>query len=335
MRGRVVTLATARPRVYVVEAPGGRYVRAETHRELDRRGWQPAPSPASADALLIAGTLPDPLRAAADVLWSQLPGPRARAEPTAVSSVPSTLDGLRACLRDRAGQLADRRGRELDEATRWLRSDSARHDETHHDDMDHDDMEHDDMAHDDMEMAPGGLVLAQGAPDRDGLEMDALRHPLGPLLDRWPGGLELVTTLHGDVVVEAEVTWWEPPHPTAPPQTGRADDLAGGWDAAATVLSLLGDERQARLARSVAPSSPEVGGRVLRRLDRLTRRGALPRAAGEVLHTALADSVPALISDDELVELVSGRDLGDVRLLVAAHAPLLQGVVDASGSLDD
>ena len=85
-------------------------------------------------------------------------------------------------------------------------------------DMDHGDMDHGDMDHGDMEMAPGGIPLAEGAEDRDGLEMDVLVHPLGPLLDRWPGGLELRVTLHGDVVADAEAHWWG-----APPST-----LTGG-----------------------------------------------------------------------------------------------------------
>ncbi len=66
-------------------------------------------------------------------------------------------------------------------------------------------MDHGDMDHGDMEMAPGGIALAEGDEDRDGLEMDVLVHPLGPLLDRWPGGLELRTRLHGDVVAQVEV----------------------------------------------------------------------------------------------------------------------------------
>jgi len=54
-----------------------------------------------------------------------------------------------------------------------------------------------------MDMAPEGIPLAQGGPDRDGLEMDVLHLPLGPVLPFWPAGLVLHCSLQGDVVVDA------------------------------------------------------------------------------------------------------------------------------------
>lgn len=76
--------------------------------------------------------------------------------------------------------------------------------------MDHGDMDeasHDmaGMDHGDMEMAPAGIPLAGGGEDRDGLEMDVLQVPLGPVLPCWPAGLVLHCSLQGDVVVSAEV----------------------------------------------------------------------------------------------------------------------------------
>ncbi|TFD55833.1 hypothetical protein E3T55_00475 [Cryobacterium frigoriphilum] len=57
----------------------------------------------------------------------------------------------------------------------------------------------------DMDMPmPGGIPLADGAPDRDGLEMDVLHVPLGPALPHWPAGLVVRCVLHGDVIVSAE-----------------------------------------------------------------------------------------------------------------------------------
>ncbi len=56
-----------------------------------------------------------------------------------------------------------------------------------------------------MEMAPAGISLAGGAEDRDGLEMDVLHLPLGPVLPHWPAGLVVRCVLHGDVVAEVEV----------------------------------------------------------------------------------------------------------------------------------
>lgn len=96
----------------------------------------------------------------------------------------------------------------------------------HSDQMDHEDHEdHDQMSHEDhghmgheshghmehgghgghhgMDMAPEGIPLAQGGQGRDGLQMDVLHLPLGPVLPFWPAGLVLHCSLQGDVVVDA------------------------------------------------------------------------------------------------------------------------------------
>ncbi|MFG3134378.1 hypothetical protein ACGFZU_42700 [Streptomyces tendae] len=56
----------------------------------------------------------------------------------------------------------------------------------------------------DLEM-PGGLPMAEQGEDRDGLMLDQLHVPLGPLLADWPAGLTIRVTLQGDVVQEAKV----------------------------------------------------------------------------------------------------------------------------------
>ncbi len=48
------------------------------------------------------------------------------------------------------------------------------------------------------------LSMADRAEDRDGLKLDVLHVPLGPLLPHWPEGLRLVTRLQGDVIQHAE-----------------------------------------------------------------------------------------------------------------------------------
>lgn len=53
--------------------------------------------------------------------------------------------------------------------------------------------------------SPGGIPLASGGDDRDGLEMDELNVPFGPVLSHWPAGLVLRCVLHGDVIVTAKV----------------------------------------------------------------------------------------------------------------------------------
>jgi hypothetical protein len=52
---------------------------------------------------------------------------------------------------------------------------------------------------------PAGLAMADRAPDRDGLKLDQLHVPLGPVLPDWPAGLVLHTALQGDVIQDVEV----------------------------------------------------------------------------------------------------------------------------------
>ncbi len=317
LRDLAVRAATARPRVLVVEMPGGALVRMAAERELDRRGWPVGTAPGSADVLLLAGPVPESLAEAVGLLWDQLPGPRARACPASPDDVARELDSAQASLRDDPQQRADARERDREPASSWVE-----------DDMDHGDMDHGDhdMDHGDMEMAPGGIPLAEGDDDRDGLEMDVLVHPLGPLLDRWPGGLELRTRLHGDVVAEAEVHR---------PAAEAADDVpapVATWDAVATVLALVGDEVWARRARGVRDQHLGLGyaagdeRSVRAHLSRLARAHVLPHSVADVLGRLLdgrLDPAAHRLDDAALSSLLAGHDLGDVRLLVAAHAPLL------------
>lgn len=56
------------------------------------------------------------------------------------------------------------------------------------------------------DMGPvAGLPMAGRAPDRDGLKLDVLQVPLGPVLPFWPAGLRLALVVQGDVVQEARV----------------------------------------------------------------------------------------------------------------------------------
>ena len=327
-------LATSRPRVHLLEAPGGALLRALLEDELDRRGWAPATSPAAADALVLAGDVPDSLATAADLLWSQLPGPRARGTVRRAEDAGPTLDGLRDRLRDADRQRADARSRPRDAVTPWLPE------------QDHEEGEdHDHGGHDHGAMAPGGVPLAGGDEDRDGLEMDVLVHPLGPLLDHWPGGLELRATLHGDVVGDAEVRWWRAG------AAGRDDPAPGGlwaaYDAVATTLALAGDEPGARAARQLrraagTPDGPATRpARLAARVERWRRWQVLPPDCAAALAELLdgpADEEVAALGPAELAYLVVGRDLGDVRLLVAVHAPRLRRGADLGathGARDD
>ncbi|KOT31546.1 hypothetical protein ADK41_30825 [Streptomyces caelestis] len=71
-------------------------------------------------------------------------------------------------------------------------------------DTDDHDEHHGHGGHGGMEM-PGGLPMAEQGEDRDGLTLDRLHVPLGPLLTDWPAGLTVRLMLQGDVVQQADV----------------------------------------------------------------------------------------------------------------------------------
>ncbi|MGK7222761.1 hypothetical protein ACSNO4_08185 [Kocuria flava] len=148
------------------------------------------------------------------------------------------------------------------------------HGEMGHGEMDHGEMDHGEMdhgghggmdhsghgGHGGMDMAPGGIPLAEGGEDRDGLEMDVLRLPLGPVLPFWPAGLVLRCSLQGDVVVEAEASVVDGRNDTrddgeddgagaAGPRPGPAPAVVVGCDQVMALLALAGAEDAAACAR--------------------------------------------------------------------------------------
>ncbi|MDZ4269109.1 MAG: hypothetical protein U1D00_26060, partial [Mycobacterium sp.] len=184
-------LAVGRTHVLPVEIPGQWSTPAALQRRTFARGWRTAVSPADADVLAVCGAPGPEMGAAIDLVWDQLPGPRVRIEVADSSSADDALDRAAAELLDSAAQVDDARSRQ-------------QHPDTgDHGDMDHGDMDHGDMDHGDMEMAPSGIPLAEGADDRDGLEMDVLHLGLGPVLAHWPAGMRLRCVLSGDVVTDA------------------------------------------------------------------------------------------------------------------------------------
>lgn len=135
-----------------------------------------------------------------------------------------------------------------------------------------------------MDMAPEGIPLAQGGEDRDGLEMDVLHLPLGPVLPFWPAGLVLRCSLQGDVVVEAEASVidgsdHEAGSHGAPP--GPVAAAAVRCDNAMALLALAGAEdagAHARRARdALLGGDREVAREAVERLHRTVRRSLLLR----------------------------------------------------------
>lgn len=338
----MAALSVQRVSVLVVECPGWGRTRCAVEAELRRRGWRLAVSPADADALLVCGEPGDALRSVVDAVWEQLPGPRARSHVDEAAQVGAVVDELRRLLLDDGAQrrAASHRPVEVGLGASPPALESDDRDVDPGDDMDPMDMEDMDM---DMPM-PGGVPLASGESDRDGLEMDVLHVPLGPVLPDWPAGLVLRCTLAGDVVTAADAVLLGSAAPA--PQSERilpgsvADDL----DRVARVLSVVG-------WRGVAAAATQLRDRVLtdarasqvgddvRRLSLRVRRsrslrwsvqrsGSSPDAAALVcaLLDAAADALSGGVRPDhpldavdvqELARRVVGHSLPAVRLVVA------------------
>lgn len=227
-------LASRRLHVLVVEHPGAFLLRARAERACTTRGWVLATSPADADVLLECGASDDErLTTAVGRVWAQVPGPRSRGGLLEVDRVDTTLDAL------------------ADAYRRWSAEDEPRPEPEQHHPDDMADMHDMDGAHDmgDMEMdmsGPGGIALASGFDDeRDGLEMDVLHVPLGPVLSSWPAGLVVTCTLTGDVVSSVEVDVIPDDTNATPTPDGTAYRL----DAAARLLDLAGAVTLAARAR--------------------------------------------------------------------------------------
>ncbi|MFD5968039.1 hypothetical protein ACFWGR_17740 [Streptomyces sp. NPDC060311] len=109
--------------------------------------------------------------------------------------------------------------------------------------------------------------MAEQGEDRDGLTLDRLHVPLGPLLADWPTGPTVNLIVQGDVIQEADVT--DLPTPTAgsaapfwvgpwlraargaPVRTGEAARrwAAARLDSLARLLSVAGRPAEATVAR--------------------------------------------------------------------------------------
>lgn len=259
-------LASRRMHVLVVEHPGAFVTRVRAERAVTARGWVLATSPADADALLECGAADDErLVTALQRVWSQVPGPRSRGQLLSVADAETTLDALADGYRE------------------WS-ADAARAEPGHEqpDGQDHpDDGKGNDMNDmDDMDMTgPGGIALASGSDDdRDGLEMDVLHLPLGPVLASWPAGLVVTCTLAGDVIAGVEVDVARAEAATDTHTEAAPTATAYRLDAAARVLDLAGAPGLAARARSARNQVLDELRAETPDLDDLSRRVARSRA---------------------------------------------------------
>ncbi|MCV7154496.1 hypothetical protein [Mycolicibacterium pyrenivorans] len=327
-------LAVRRTHVLPVEIPGHWQTRAALQRQTLARGWRTAVTPADADVLAVCGVPGPEMSAVIDLVWDQLPGPRVRIEVADRGSADDALDRAAAELLDTAAQVGDARSRRQHPDTG----------EMDHGDMDHGDMDHGDMDHGDMDMAPSGIQLAEGAEDRDGLEMDVLHLGLGPVLAHWPAGMRLRCVLSGDVVTEATVALLDTEHrPGAgtPVVARHCDHLVD----LLTLASWPHEAERARRCRDLLLDDPrdERAREQVKRLQRSVRRSRLLRWSLRGLapltpERLVADRLPASLAGDTydrlqtrlqvVGELLSNRLTVDpLNVDPAALADALPGIV--------
>ena len=261
-------------RVLIVERPGWALTRIAAERSVAVRGGRVARSAADADALLCCGE-PDPeLAPLVGRLIEQIPRPRAQERADHPGDVAGALDRIAAALRTgdaRAGvDDASVEAAEADQPAAY--GSDLDHGETDRGDMADADMDDADMADADMddadmadadmddgEMAdggmdmsgPGGIPLAGGDADRDGLEMDVLSVRLGPVLPAWPAGLVLDITLAGDLITAAQVDLVGLGSDPLPAHMSRREHAALVADRIGWVLLLAGAMRAERGLRRV------------------------------------------------------------------------------------
>jgi hypothetical protein len=255
---RLLRYAAGHPRPIVVTAPHGTRARLRVEADLAHRGWKPVDTPAAAGLLVICGVPEGILAQAAQAVWMDMPGPRARVElhgEFRPEQVAGALSGAVGHLADEQAQCldaveritTDRRMPDVAEPPGHHGSGTQVDDHSRHGDgTDHHGGAHGEhgghaglgsgsekpggrqghqgheahghgngsevgsgnghhMGHGHHMGDPGGLKMAGRGPDRDGLTLDRLHLPLGPVLPDWPAGLIVRTVVQGDVVQEAQV----------------------------------------------------------------------------------------------------------------------------------
>ncbi|MEU0686087.1 hypothetical protein [Streptomyces uncialis] len=212
-------MAVRSPVALPVVLPGATEPRLGVEAELRRRGWETAEAPAAADLLVVCGSPSPEEDRRLDTLLRTMSRPAARVDVTRPADAARALDEGFAVLRaGAASRSASPEGHENavggeHEAHPGKGSASAgpghgphhEHEEPGH--PGHDETGgHGHSGHEGHTMSTvAGLPMADRAADRDGLSLDRLNLPLGPVLPDWPAGLILRCALQGDIVQEVRV----------------------------------------------------------------------------------------------------------------------------------
>ncbi len=311
----LLRLTARRPHVLTIApAPatdGLLAVRLAAEAELARRGWPAADSPADADVVLVAGEVGPRMAAVVHAVWATVPAPRVLVAVTSAGEIPGSLDAAVAQL---AG-VSD--GPSL---TADVRTAPSSHE-------------------------PPAVMAGLADDDRDGLALDTVHVPLGPVLPHWPPGLVVHATLAGDLVTDARAEVLDVPgprEPTGPRRTPRGPDHLR-LDALVRVLGLAGADRAAARARALRDGDPAPGelstfGRRLARSRVLawTLRGIplsatdhvpVPETTVEARVRALAAGLggslapPVRPAPHRAAAALVGLELGAARLALAAMDP--------------
>ncbi|WP_433298892.1 hypothetical protein ACQPZQ_22265 [Pseudonocardia sp. CA-142604] len=361
LTARLLRFAAARPHVLVVPAVGGTAERLAVEAELARRGWPVAPSPADTDVLVVAGVPGPQLTAVVERLWQQVPAPRTRVDVATASTAAPALDRAAADLADTARQRREpawpsshaRHGEHREHLPSERRgtehSEHEQHEHREHQPSSHQHAGHQHAGHQQgghqqggqqqgghqhgggMEM-PGGLPMADVGPDRDGLMLDRLHVPLGPVLPDWPAGLVVDVVLQGDVVQEANARVLDPPahDDTAPPAFWSDADSSAGHTRRRAARHL---DALARLLGTAGWADPAATARHLR--DEL-----LAGAPAESLRPR-ADALVERVRRSRMLRRMLrgvGTGAGDVTALLAARLaalPTALAAVDNPAHADD
>ncbi|UUV29984.1 hypothetical protein NQK81_35270 [Amycolatopsis roodepoortensis] len=358
-------------RPLIVTTLGGTDVRLAAERAARIRAWRPALSPAEANLLVVAGP-GDPLMTPfLDSMWKQIPAPKARIhldEPAAVETgLASGVDRVHSAdEQSEAGVDTDHGGHDRIEAGTMAEHGHSQpeHEEhqsmhgtpmAHHEHAEHMAMSHDHGGHAGHDMSgmemPGGIPMADRAPDRDELKLDQLTVPLGPGLPAWPAGLLIRAKLQGDVIQDATVkvlgdapAGAEPFWASAKRQPARPLDscvrlltVAGWEDAAATAARLRDDILMEKDVQSDVTRWARRVGRSRTLRWSLTGLGLLdgPQWTDSPLEGDAYDrlmrwtssnstKVDPVVILDALPQLLTGAEFATARLIVASLDPDLE-----------
>jgi len=269
-------LGTRRLHLLLVDVPGEFDLRVRVERACAIRGWQLSLSPADADVLVVCGSSADSSFVdAIEQVWTQLPGPRVRTQVCDVDQVDEKLDGILVSYRDWAPRTDPGTAGHVPARARETADDD--HGDDHGMDDGGSDADMGDMGDMEMDMSgPGGIPLASGEDDRDGLEMDVLHVQLGPVLPFWPSAIIAGCTVHGDVITRVDVRH----SPTNEPSTraeSASDRAVYRLDCVTQLLALAGAEDLVALARRCRDRVDDGESPDLRTLQRRAERSRLLR----------------------------------------------------------